>query len=220
MRGIPHNIHTVIIQDFSDLALPTDREFEVGTTKLSIVNALLGEINFNSIRCDADGQFIISRYSEPSPGKIDFIYAADELSVISRDTSSERDFYSVPNVFVAVCSNPELEYDYRSVYVNDSPASALSTVSRGRRITSEIYQPSTTTSQEALDAYIRRIAFNANQIYEQLTFTTALMPIHESGDSLEIRHPDVSGTFIESSWKITLSADGEMTHTARRLVTL
>lgn len=214
------NVANVFIKNFTDAKLQTDREFEIGTTKLSIANSLLGEINFNPVRCDSNGQFLISKYQEPSPDNIDFTYAADELSVISRDTESNQDFYSVPNIFIAVCSNPELDKDYRSVFVNDSPSSALSTVSRGRRITSEIYQPSTVLSQEALDTYIRRIAFEENQVYEQLTFTTAIMPIHESGNVLAIRHPDVTGIFIESSWTITLSADGQMTHTARRLVTI
>ena len=214
------NAGNVFIKNFTDARLPTDREFEIGTTKLSIANSLLGEINFNPIRCDSNGQFLISKYQEPSPNNIEFTYAADELSVISRDTASDQDFYSVPNVFIAVCSNPELDKDYRSVFINDSPTSALSTVSRGRRITSEIYQPSTILSQEALDTYIRRIAFEANQVYEQLTFTTAIMPIHESGNILEIRHPDVTGIFIESSWTIVLSADSQMIHTARRLISI
>ena len=214
------NVAGVLFQDLSDTVLPTDRVFDVGTSKLSIVNALLSELNFNSIRCEAEGRFVILKYKEPSPDRMDWTYAADELSVISRDTASESDFYSVPNVFIAVCSNPELEQDYRSVWINDSPVSALSTASRGRKITSEIYQPSVIPSQEALDAYIRRIGFEANQVYEQLSFTTALMPVHESGNTLAIRHPDVNGIFVESSWEMTLSAEGEMTHTARRLVTI
>jgi hypothetical protein len=210
----------VIIQDFTESVLPADREFEAGTTKLSIANTLLDEINFNPIRCDADGKFVISKYREPSPDQISYIYKDDELSVIGRDTSSETDFYGVPNVFIAVCSNADLDENYRSVWTNDSPTNALSTINRGRAITSEIYQPSTIGSQADLDAYIRRIAFEANQVYEELTFTTALMPIHESGDILEIRHPDTSGTFVEYSWSMDLSYDGQMLHLAKRLVSV
>lgn len=208
----------IMIADYVDTDLPTDREFEVGTKKQAVVNALLSEINFDPIYCDAEGRFVLSAYKEPSLSAVDFTYRADELSVIARDTTSEADFYNVPNVFIAVCANPELDEDYRTVWVNDSPLSRLSTIRRGRRIVSEIYQPDAIASQEDLDAYIRRIAFEQNQIYEQLTFYTALMPIHGRAEVLAINHPDVDGVFVETGWDLPMTHSEQMTHYTRRLV--
>ncbi len=213
------SITDVLISDYADTVLPSDREFEIGTKKLSIINILLSEINFNAIYCDANGKFVLSAYKEPTIAP-DFTYRADDLSLIARDTSSEADFYNVPNVFMAICSNPDLDSDYRAVWENNSPVSRLSIPSRGRRIVSEIYQPDAIASQEELDAYIRRIAFEANQVYEKLTFTTALMPIHGRAEVLEINHPDIDGIFVESEWALPLSAEEQMTHTARRLVSI
>ena len=212
------SITQMMVTDYVTTALPADRIFEIGTTKLEIANTLLAEINFNPIHCDIDGRFVISAYKEPSPNAVDFAYRADEFSIIGRDTSSETNFYRVPNVFIAQCSNPDLDQDYMSVWENDNPVSPFSAIRRGRRIASEIYMPDVIASQGDLDAYLRRKAFEESQVYEDFTFTTALMPIHGSGDVLEIVHPDVSGVFVESGWELPLSSDGQMTHTARRLV--
>lgn len=211
-------VSDVFVMDYVGTALPAARQFDIGLKKLAVANAMLSEINFNPVHCDADGRFILSAYKESSVSDINLTYQADSLSLIARDTSSETDFYNVPNVFIAVCSNPDLNTDYVSVWVNDSPVSRLSTVQRGRRIVSEIYRPDAIASQAELDNYIARIAFEANQVYEQLTFSTALMPVHGSSEVLEIKHPDIEGVFVESSWELPLSADGQMAHTARRLV--
>lgn len=213
-------IMSVLVSDYTEAVLRTDREFEIGMKKMRVINALLDEINFNGIYCDAEGRFVLSAYTEPSASATDLTYAADDLSLIARDTSSEMDYYNVPNVFIAICSNPDLETDYVSVWENNNPVSRLSTVRRGRRIVSEVYQPDAITSQESLDAYIRRIAFNANQVYEKISFETALMPIHGRANVLALIHPDINGAYVESSWEMPLSTAGQMRHTARRLVAI
>lgn len=200
--------------------IPVDREWDIGTTKLEIINMLLEEINYNPIYCDADGNIVLSPYVESTAAGVSYTYAAGDLSVIASELSATQDFYSVPNVFIATSSNPDLQQDYRAVYVNDNPASALSTVQRGRTIVSEVYTLDAVASQAELDAYVRKKAFEANQIYEEIEFTTALMPIHGSGDILALDHPAAKGIYQELSWEMDLSVGGEMSHTARRLVML
>jgi hypothetical protein len=213
-------VSQVLISDSADTVLAADREFEPGTKKIEVVNALLSEINFNPIYCDAEGRFVISKYREPGLLDAGWVYAADKTSIIGRDTQSNLDYFNMPNVFIAACSNPDLEEDYVSVWTNDNPVSKFSTVQRGRSIVSDIYQPDQITSQEDLDAYIRRIAFEANQVYEPIRFITALNPLHERADVLSLQHPDATGVFVESSWSFPLAASGQMTHEARRLVVL
>lgn len=210
-------ITNVLFYDYITTALPAGREFEIGTSKLEIVNTLLSEINYEKIRCDADGNFIVEAKKIPSPSKIDYTYAANEMSVMSADVSTELDLYNVPNVFVGICSNPDLDQDYYSVYVNDNPISKLSTVRRGRRIVA-IYQFDQIASQEDLDAAIALKAFEANQVEETIIFYSALMPIHGHKDTLALEHPDAQGTVVQSKWEIPLEVGGRMTHTTERLV--
>lgn len=211
---------TDIIGDSSDTLLPTDREFEIGESKLTIINKLLSEINFNPVYANADGVYMLGRYVEPSSSNISYNYQDNEYSVLYSDTQREADFYNVPNIFIAIVSNPELKTDMQSVYINDSPANKLSTVNRKRNIVSEIYRPDVMSSQADLDEYIKKIAFDKSQVYEKLIFTTDLMPIHERGEILEIRNGDVSGIYNETSWSMELSASGVMQHEARRLVAI
>ncbi|MDL2257592.1 hypothetical protein LJC42_00335 [Eubacteriales bacterium OttesenSCG-928-K08] len=220
---ISAGIDAVIVDGESDAVLKTAREFDPGTSKRSIINTLLSEINWNSIYCNADGIFVLSPYTVPSESDVSYIYRVDELSIISRDTASEADYYNVPNVFLAIVSNPELEEDYTATWENHDPLSPLSIENRGRRIvTNPPYQPESTSSQAALDAYVERLAFEANQIYEKLSISTAINPLHERADVIEIKdHPDdINGVWVESSWAINLSHEDKMTHNFRRLVTI
>lgn len=211
-------IERVLLEKEIETQIPVDREWDVGTSKLTIVNTLLEEINYNPIYCDGDGNMVIAGYKDPSATGAGYTYAADMLSVILPQLSVTQDFYNVPNVFIAISSNPDAKQDYRAVYVNDNPLSPLSTVRRGRNIVSKPYKLDAVASQGELDAYIAKVAFEASRIYEEIEFTTALMPIHGSGDILELAHPAVNGIYQETAWEMELSASGSMTHTARRLM--
>lgn len=203
----------------SSLLLPTDREWDAGTSKLEIINTLLSEINYRPLSINAEGSAILAPYRSASADNITYRYRADELSVLHRPASSTTDFYNVPNIFVAVVSNADQE-TLRSVYVNDNPSSELSTVRRGRNIVSDLYKPDAIAGQDELDAYIQRIAFEQSQVYESVEITTALMPIHEANEILEIRHPEVSGIFEEVGWEMVLQAGGEMSHSLRRVISI
>ena len=100
-------IKSVIVADTTTAQIAADRVFEVGTKLIEIVNTLLDEINFNPIYCDEDGRFVIQAYKDAAQTSPSVVYKADELSVIGADTESTTDYYNVPNVFVALCSNPD-----------------------------------------------------------------------------------------------------------------
>lgn len=203
----------------SDKILRTDREFEIGDSKLDIINTLLQEINYGSAVANEYGIMIVSPYSQPVMSAAKRSYRADELSVIKPRVTERADYYNVPNVFIAVVSNSDIDEDIVSVYTNDDPSSKLSTVYRGRKIVSEIYQPDGIASQEDLDAFVARKAFEASQIEHSVEISTALMPGHGVGDVVFVEHPEITGAFEETGWSMELAAGGEMQHTLRRLVT-
>ena len=206
-----------ILVTSSTTVLPTDREWDIGTSKLDIINTLLSEINYIPLNIDAEGIAVLSPYRQPSADSVTYTYRADELSVLSQDVSSTLDLYCVPNVFIAVVSNPEID-PLQSIYINDNPESELSTIRRGRNIVSELYKPDAIASQTDLDVYVRRKAFEASQVYETVSVQTGLMPIHEAGEVLEIRHPSVNGIYEEIGWEMDLRIGGQMSHEIRRVV--
>lgn len=213
---------TGVVYEDSAVSLPTDREFEPGTSTLEIVNTLLTEAGYRTLTVDADGIFRVTLYTEPTVDKAGYEYRSDELSVIGRSMDTELDLYSVPNVFVGIVSNPDYSlgasnYQYfRAQVTNDDPESPLSTVARGRRIV-QLLRPEDIASQAALHTYVRRAAYEAMQVYEQVQFQTALMPMHEGGDVLILDHPDAAGVYEETGWEMDLRAGGIMSHNARKV---
>lgn len=195
-----------------DVRLSADREFEIGTSKLDVCNTLLDEANYNPLIADEYGQITTSRYTAPSLTTVTREYCDDELSVISPVLESEADYYSVPNVFIACCNNPEMEREYYSVFENNSPNSKLSTVCRGRKIVSEVYKPDCIESPEALDEYVRRKASEASAVFDKLKISTALMPEHGYHDIILVSCKDISGIYLEKSWSMELKAGALMAH--------
>lgn len=193
-----------------------DKEFEIGTPKLTAINQLLSEINYTSIWVDTNGYFVAKPYVIPSEREVEYEYRTDQLSVIEPGASEEADLFNVPNKWVVTCSTPEKEV-LISQYVNDLPTSKTSTISRGRVIT-DFRQVDDILDQATLDEYTKRIAYNASWVYEKLTFTTLLMPHHDYLNCLYIDHTDLGAAhkYIETSW--TMDLNGKMTHQCRRVI--
>lgn len=198
--------------------LQRDLEFNVGASKLEIINALLGAINYFSIRVDAEGVFISSPYVLPSEQQLDFTYITDQNSVILDEVEEELDLFDIPNRFIAVLSNPE-QQPLVATYTNDNPQSPLSTVSRGRTITAEIKEVENITDQATLSNYIQRIAFNACQVYGKVKFRTWIIPEHEYLNTLRFKYFDeIDAVFQETAWSMKLCAGVVMEHEVRRVI--
>lgn len=146
----------LVIATPSDATLQTDREdWDVGTSYLTIVNDLLAEINYNSLWFDASGVARLEPYQEPSAQNIDWSYGTTDLFLPDRhpgpNFSDEEDIFDAPNVFICVCSNPDLEQPMAATAVNDNPQSRKSTFRRNMRIASLI-KVDNIASQEELQA--------------------------------------------------------------------
>lgn len=196
-------------------------EWEPGTTKLQIVNDILSYINYESAWYDENGVFIGRPYVTPAQRGSEFTYATDATSVITDDNIEQSlDIFSVPNKWILVVSQPESEPLVAS-YVNSNPLSPTSTVARGREIVD--YR----AEQEASDlvtlkAKAERLAFEASQVYEQVSFSTGLMPFHSNNDvyTLTIDGLAIDTKYSESSWDMELSAGASMAHQVRKITNL
>lgn len=204
-----------------DAKLKTDREFEIGTSKLEAVNYLLQEINYTSIWVDELGNFTATPYILPTDRMVEYSYKNDDMSIIHPDSSvEEMDLFSVPNKWVVVATNPETA-SLVSRYTNENAASPTSTISRRRTIV-DFREVDDIANQSILDDYVRRIAYEASNVYGRFIFDTALMPHHSYMDALFCEHTDlgIKNKYIETSWEIELKAGGKMKHSARRVIQL
>lgn len=201
----------------STKTLPVDREWDGGTTKLAIVNELLSALGYNPIYFDEDGAAVGTPYISPDQRISEYTYADDEYSVIFQGSDQTEDLFSIPNQFVLVVSQPDRPV-LKSVYTNTNPASPTSTVSRGRTIVD--YQSVDAADQATLDSLAQMSAFKASQIYQTVTFSTAIMPHHSYNDVISFNSAlmGVSSKYEEIGWSMQLKAGSRMQHTIRRVI--
>lgn len=204
----------------TDKTLPADRDWDPGTTKLSIINDLLGAINYRSLWFDENGVAIAQPYVTPEVRASEYTYRDDDSSVIFPTVQHSLDLFALPNQWVLYVSEADRE-PLRSVYTNSSPNSPTSTVNRGRTIVAAPEQVDA-ADQATLDALAERKAFEASQVYEQVEFETALMPFHSDSDvyTLEFSALGLSAKYSETQWDMELKAGGRMRHQIRRVVSV
>lgn len=201
--------------------LTTDREdWEIGTDYLTIVNALLAEINYNGIWFNADGYAIIEPHTEPDVNSIDHHFDTSNSEIttpMSRDISVETDTFGKPNVFVVVCSNADLAAPLVATAVNSNPISALSTVRRQRRI-AQITKVDNIADTTALQAYADRLCFESMLSSEVITVKTPIEPGHGIGDIVALNHSSIQGICEETTWRMNIKAGEYMTHELKKVI--
>lgn len=204
----------------STLTLPVTREWEPGTTKLRIINDLLDAISYESLWFDETGRAIARPYQSPALRTVEYDYKAGEASVITGKTKQRLDLFDVPNKWVLSVSDPDRPA-LTATATNANPASPTSTVSRGRTIV-DFRTEQDAADLTTLQGKVDRLAFEASQVFESVTFTTAAMPMHSNADVLGLNMPRlaIDGKYSEHSWTLPLKPGARMTHVARRVVTI
>jgi len=198
--------------------LPAARDWDPGTTKLQIINDLLGAINYRSLFFDENGIATAIPYQSPAARASEYTYIDDSLSVIFPEVEQALDLFGIPNKWTLVLSEPDRSV-LTSSYTNSNPSSLTSTVSRGRTISR--YLPNQEAAdQTTLDALAVRIAFEQSQVFETVTFETAICPYHGDSDvyTLVFSALGINAKYSEVSWEFELKAGAKMKHTIRKIV--
>ena len=203
----------------SSQTLQTDREdWDVGTPYLEIVNTLLKEINYNELWFNPNGYAVLEPVPELTAANIRHTYdGGSRASIVRRDRSWTTDAWEKPNVFVVICSNPDLEEPLTATAVNDNPQSPLSTLRRGMRVV-QVSKIDNIASQAALEEYAARLCSQSALTGETVTIQTAITPGHGVGDVVGLNLGDLQGIFQETGWSVTLGAGQLMRHTLRRVL--
>lgn len=208
---------TRVMSDANVDTLTTDREdWDIGTPRLTIINALLSEINFYPLYFDLNGVARLEKKTDLSATTPTWTYAANELSILYQECSSELDIFDAPNVFIALLSNAE-QGAMKATAENNSPSSALSIIRRQRRIP-RVVKVDNIASQAALQEYADNLRNDSLLSTETIEFYTAINPVHSVHDVLVIQHPEIEGVFLETEWSMSIKAGEKMTHKAKRVM--
>jgi len=200
--------------------LNSAKEFEPGIDKLKAVNELLRAINWTTLWIDERGYYTAGRYTSPSDRPAEYDYLDDDVSILSEGMEEDLDLFDVANSWAVTMSNPE-ELPLHSELINNNINSPTSYQNRGRYIV-DFREIDNIASQEALDAYVGRLAFNASQVYGELEFATAINPLHSYSDVLNIRYEnlDIDNKYSETNWIMPLQAGAMMKHEVRKIINI
>ena len=193
-------------------------DWEIGTSRLSIVNELLQEINYSNVWFDADGLARIEPYTEVTAANIKHIIdAEDKNSFLLPGMQRSMDIYNSPNVFVAICSNADKPDGMMAIAENQSGQSPLSITRRGRRIV-QVTRVNNIASQEELQAFVNRQLTDSLVSGETIQIKTGLMPGFGVGEVTALQYGDIFALCRERAWTMQLQPGGTMTHTLERQV--
>lgn len=210
---------SVISAVSSPLTMPEAREdWEIGTSRLAIANELLTEIGYRDVWMDASGTARLEPYETINAQNIRHtISDRDIKSLLLPGMDRNTDIYNAPNVFIAICSNPEKTNGMVAQAENNSGESPLSIPRRGRRIV-QVTRVSNIASQTELQALVNRQLTDSLIAGENIQVTTGLLPGFDSGEVTALQYGELFTICREKSWSMELKAGGMMTHTLEREV--
>lgn len=198
--------------------LAEDREWDLGTSCLSIVNELLSEINYKPLWFNALGAAVLEPAAVPLADNIQHTLDADAVeSLVLPTISRETDVYAAPNVFVVVCANPDKSGNMIASAENTNPQSPLSISRRGRRVVT-VVQVRNIADQDELQAYANRLRNESMITGETIRVSTALLPGFGVADVVALHYDELEAICIERSWTMELRVGGTMTHTLEKVV--
>lgn len=139
----------------SEAVLSTGMVWEAGTSKLRIINDLLGAINYFSIWVDGYGTWRADPYLYPYERPIAFGFVDDASGIYDPEFVNEVDAFNIPNKVVCIGQSDGNAPAKIGVATNEDPKSPYSYLNRGRWIT-RTEEGVEATSQTVLDALARR----------------------------------------------------------------
>lgn len=206
--------------DGSELRTSVDLEFEVGTSKLDVINSLLRAINYTPIHFDRMGNAVSEKYIEPEQRAAEYGYSTDDKSLVLPGANQSNDLYNVPNVVIRYVENPDANSTYiMSKYVNNDSNSPLSVQRRGRQIVS-VEPVDDIADLATLKDFTRRVAIEMSQVNDNVTLPTALMPHHEYKNCIYLRNDNlgITSKYIEYAWSMKLGVGEKMQHTLKKVM--
>lgn len=204
--------------DATDYRFSVDREdWEPGTDRLTIINTLLAEINYNSLYMDLQGAVRGTKVLPTEAENVTITYRGGEWSsILVPGAEIEVDAFDHPNVFYYSCDNPDFDKPLQVVSVNDSAINRFSTERQGRmpvfRTVDNV--PNIAALQEHADLEVKKSVIAADEI----SFRTALNPIHNPFEILALHKKEYDGVIAETYWQMELGSQGVMEHRGKQVL--
>lgn len=192
----------------------TDKEFELGTYYLDIINYLLDVVNYTSLYVDVYGNYISKPYILPQDRMPDIILDEDEIdNVIEPMQNNLLDTLNIPNKFIRYCnSDPTL--DLYAVYENTEGI----TGTRHTWVNTDCQEVQDAADYDTLYDQCKKACAEATSIYNKVEMSTGLQILPPYMPIVQLNHYQAQGKYTCTSFEISLTTGGSTNLSMRKVV--
>lgn len=195
----------------SGTTLRTVMSYPAGTSKLTIINAILSAIGYQQLTVDGSGTFRASPYVEPEDREIEHNFSEGPQAVHDPEVRDERDLFNIPNRVVCVSTSDGENEALVGVAENTDPNSLYSIPGRNGRVITRKEEGVEAATQEVIDAKAASLLRSSSQVTWRQTIRH--LPLGLSLGSAVNGPTGLRAVVVEM--KQTLQA-GELTETITR----
>lgn len=138
--------------------------WEVGTSKLQIVNDLLESINYFSVWVDGYGTFRADPYTDPAARLSQYSFFDDAKGIYLPDFSRDFDTFNVPNKVICIAQGDGETTALKSVATDTDPNSRFSYGRLGNSWITRFEESVEASDQATLDALCKRYLREGQQV--------------------------------------------------------
>lgn len=189
--------------------------YKPGTTKLAIVNDLLGKIGYYSLSAARDGSPISLPFRDLGQTEPTLVYTLGDDSLLVGPVTRTPSSTGLANIIIATANDPATASTLTAVARNDNPLSPTSTVNLGDLAQTLVINDA--VDQEVLDARAQQ-ALNAASITVSATVNVRLDPAMDAYGVARFVIPDnrpdlaqLSGTWLLNSYTHGLTPTSAVT---------
>ena len=183
-RVTRENVRAPVVKPSCDTTLFSDFVADPSDTWLTFTSDLMLNAKY-VYELDELGRILFAPKQEIKSMQPVWTFDDSNSSILYPDITREHDLYGIPNVVEVVYSDDKNNYYAKAV--NDDPASATSTVSRGRTILHRVTNPSLAgePSQGQIEEYATKLLKELSTIEYTISYSHGYCPVR-IGDCVRI----------------------------------
>lgn len=171
-----------------------------GTSRLSIINDLLGVAGYWSLATDRMGQFILAPYRAPADRPTAWEFAEGAASLHSPEWSHELPLWEATNHVTLVSQENDAGQVWVATAVDDNPDSPTSTVSMKRVLNPIVEENVEAVSLAALQLQANRKLVENSNVVGVIEVDHAFVPVwYRDGVAFTSQGMDTKATIVEMS---------------------
>lgn len=185
----------VVVNGVSPM-LSTTIVAEDNETRLSMAERILSVMDWTMV-VRGDGTIVLQQFSAESAA----VFDASDYDIIEAPLSVKEDWYSCPNVYMAVSN------DLTGIARDDNSDSPMSVARRGREVW-KIETGVALASTESIAEYAQRALKEAQRIQMEVSYSRRYVPDVYPSDVVTLHYPaqSVDGDFIVQSQSIDIGS--------------